>query len=476
MKTKSWLKLLAKVLAGSVGVVAVLAIVVALVPPYKSAVQIDFTRHLSWHHQDAGNPKAGQESFFGVPGTARLIVTSDTREASATVRLNGETVASLDSFNASLQSEFPVALVKDNEISAVVKGPPGSLVSVRVKQIANLEMHVQSRIHFNANVSDFPASRAFYGKLGFKTISGFPDTNTLEMAQAIGIETPTSYDGSQGESAGGYLLHGELIGPGGFGGGIIDLIEFKIPRSDAPPYAQINHLGMAKAAMYTTNISGDYEYMTRIGVKFISPPAVRSDGTSFAIFTDPDGIFYELIEVEGDDKKTQTTHITRVGRLNINVSDFERSRAWYQMMGYDVARKLASTDSIEVARAMGFEDGFEINGALLAHRSDDSTVELVQWMRPYNPERAYPIPVNHIGMHRTAFLTGDIEADVATLKSQGVQFLSDITPCCSGEDSSSSIIAFHDPDGTIVELADAGFMSKIFSALSWFRAWKAEEK
>lgn len=458
-------------LAGVVGVVAVLATAVTLIPPYKTAVEVDFTRHLSWHHQVAGGAETDPKTFFGVPGAARLIVASDGGAASATIRLNGKAVASLDSLDATRQSEFPVTLEKDNRISVLVTGAPGSSVAVRVKQMANLEMHVQSRIHFNANVRDFAASRAFYGKLGFATISGFPDTNTLGMAQAIGIKTPTSYDGSQGASAGGYLLHGELIGPGGFGGGIIDLIEFKIPRNDEPPYARINHLGMAKAAMYTTNIAADYEYMTRIGVRFIAPPTARSDGTLFAIFTDPDGIFYELREVDGADKETETTHILRVDRLNINVSDFERSRAWYQMMGYDVTERLAATESIDVARAMGFEDGIEVNGALLTHRGDDSTVELVQWIKPHNPERAYPIPVNHIGMHRTAFLTGDIEADVATLRSQGVQFLSGITPCCSGEDSSSSIIAFYDPDGTIVELADAGFMSKIFNALRWFRAW-----
>lgn len=468
---KSRLKLLAKALAGLVGLAAVLATVVALVPPYKNAVQIDFTRHLSRHHQGAVNAETDQKTFFGVPGAARLIVTSDGRAASANIRLNGETVASLGGFDETRQSEFPVTLQKDNRISVVVTGAPGSSVSVRVKQIANLEMHVQSRIHFNANVRDFAVSRAFYGKLGFETISGFPDTNTLGMAQAIGIKTPTSYDGSQGASAGGYLLHGELIGPDGFGGGIVDLIEFKIPRNDEPPYARINHLGMAKAAMYTTNIAADYEYMTRIGVRFIAPPTARSDGTLFAMFTDPDGIFYELREVDGADKESETTHIVRVDRLNINVSDFERSRAWYQMMGYDVTERLASTESIDVARATGFEEAYEIDGALLTHRGDDSTVELVQWIKPHDPERAYPIPVNHIGMHRTAFLTGDIKADVATLESQGVQFLSGITPCCSGEDSSSSIIAFYDPDGTIVELADAGFMSKIFNALRWFRAW-----
>ena len=62
------------------------------------------------------------------------------------------------------------------------------------------------------------------------------------MAHAVGISTPTSYDGAQGGAAGGYLLHGELIGLG-LTGGVIDLIEFKIPRNDSPPYSTVNHSG-----------------------------------------------------------------------------------------------------------------------------------------------------------------------------------------------------------------------------------------
>ncbi|MGV0035299.1 MAG: hypothetical protein ACNYPE_10160 [Candidatus Azotimanducaceae bacterium WSBS_2022_MAG_OTU7] len=69
------------------------------------------------------------------------------------------------------------------------------------------------------------------------------------MARAIGIATPTDYDGSKGDHAGGYLLHGELIGAGGFMGGVIDLIEFTIPRDEEPPDAQVNHLGMARASV-----------------------------------------------------------------------------------------------------------------------------------------------------------------------------------------------------------------------------------
>lgn len=451
-----------------VGLLALAAVIVVLIPPYTNAVRIDFTRHLSQHSHGVDDPAVARETFFGVPGSARLIVTTSGDAAGATIELNGKRVVGPDSFTGASSFEVPVALVKDNSLTIALNGAPGSALSVRVKQLADLELHVQSRIHFNNNVSDFAAARAFYGKLGFQTLSEFPDTNTREMAQAIGIETPTAYDGSQGDHAGGYLLHGELIGLSAFAGGVIDLIEFTIPRNEAPPYANINHLGMAKAAMLTTNIAADYAYMKNIGVEFLSAPATRSDGTIFAVFTDPDGTYYELVEVDGEDGETETTHITSLGPLTINVSDFERSRAWYQMMGYEVTRALAPTDSIDVARAMGLGDSFEREGAILTHASDGSTVELVQWITPYDGERAYDIPVNHFGMHRTAFFSSDIEADVATLRAQGVEFLSPITPCCSGPDSGGSIIAFYDPDGTIVELADAPFMGKILTVMKWF--------
>lgn len=461
---KYFLKLLAKILAGAVVLVVVLLIGLSFVPPYTQAVQIDFTRHLSTHDQSNGEA----ESFFGVPGSARLIVTGAEAAVGTAIELNGAVVVGPDKFDGTSAFEVPVELIEDNTISVALGRAPGSTVSVRVKQRADLELHVQSRIHFNANVSDFEAARAFYGSLGFQTLSGFPDANTQSMARAIGIETPTSYDGAQGGEPGGYLLHGELVGLGRFSGGVIDLIEFTIPRNDEPPYAAINHLGMAKSQMLTTNIAADYAYMKDIGVEFISPPVTRIDGTVFAIFKDLDGTFYELAEIEGEDKDTDTTHITGLGHLTINVSDFERSRAWYQMMGYDVSRELEPTDSNEVAEAMGFDGGFQIKGAILSHANDDSTVELTQWITPFNPERAYPIPVNHFGMHRTAFLSSDIEADVATLRSQGVEFLSPITPCCSGDDAASSIIAFYDPDGTIVELANAPVFHKIMTVMKWF--------
>ncbi|HEY5645468.1 MAG TPA: VOC family protein [Pseudomonadales bacterium] len=433
--------------------------------PSAGAATIDLTRYVAHFARGTGHSMA--TAFFAVPGSARLMVDGASPAAPVTIQLNDQTLLLTDS------SAARVVLLEDNTIAVAASGTSDSPVSVRVKQQADVQLQVKLRMHFNTNVSDFKASREFYRELGFETLSGFPDTNTQAMARAIGVSTPTPYDGSAGDEAGGYLLHGELIGLAGFRGGLIDLIEFSIPKNDEPPYPRLNHLGMARAAMYTTNIGADHAHLEQKGVNFLSAPVARSDGSRFAIFTDPDGTFYELIESpggsDGAEPLDRPTHIDRLGAVTINVSDFERSRAWYQMLGYELTQRLPGTESIEVARAMGFDEPFRIDGGILTHPADGSTIELVQWISPYDPEPAYPLPVNHLGIGRIALATDDIAADVASLKAQGVQFVSEITPCCSGPDSWGSIVAFHDPDGAIVELVEQPFLTTFYRIMSWLR-------
>lgn len=417
-----------------------------------NAQEIDLTRYVGT--VDQSNPL--NVSFSAVPGSGRLLI-GDGADA-VTLELNGTDIALTEN------APTPVSLQATNTLRATSQ----QTVRIRIKQVADIELHVLSRVHFNTNVSDFEAARAFYGTLGFETLSGFPDANTVAMAEAIGVTAPTEYDGSQGGEAGGYLLHGELIGVGGFSGGVIDLIEFTIPRNDEPPYDAVNHLGMARAVMHSVDLQADYARLSAAGVKFVSSPARRSDGTLFALFTDLDGTFYELAEIPGERDADSDSQIVGLGHLNINVSDFERSAAWYQMLGYEITRSLPAEESGAAAAAMGFSAPYRINGAILTHVEDGSTIELVEWLSPRDTRPPYPIPVNHLGIHRTAFSTTDIEADVAALKAQGVKFVSEITPCCDGPDSWGSIVSFYDPDGTIVELVEQPIMNAVFRVMRFF--------
>ncbi len=432
------------------------------------AAPADLTRHLETHVQDRGPALVGDDTFFGTEGPARLIVRNgvdggaSSKVDAGSIEINGREILGPHDFaHATDELSVPIDLRADDNTIRVrlncntpnKKCKTGSSLKVRVKQVADITLNWTTRIHFNTNVSSFAVSRPWYRQLGFNVSSGFPDTNTLEVAESLGIKTPTEYDGSHGPEAGGYLLRGELIALQNAGGVFIDLIEFKIPRNTEPPYAKLNHLGMARAALMTTSLDADYAYMTSVmGVKFLSPPVTRSNGTRFAIFQDPDGTYYELQEVGGLPRLNllSPTNIVNIGAVNINVSDFERSRAFYKMLGFEAGVPLADTESPDVARAMGFVEPIEIKGEQIFGYG--TGIELVQWIKPHDPSPPYPIPINHIGINRLAYVTADLSGDVATLKSQGVEFISEIAPCCSGPDSGTGIVSFYDPDGTIIEL------------------------
>lgn len=409
------------------------------------AVEVDLTRHLATLVRTAGQPDSYTERFFGtVDGDARIIVTNGdgknvaTRVTAAAVLLNGRMVVSPERFGRlSGTIEVPVSLLADNEITVQLRGKPGAVVTVRVKQVEDVDLNIVGRIHFQVNASDFATSKAFYQNFGFLAWIPFPPTNTLEVAQAVGLDAP-------------YLINVQVglmvtSSDGGlFGFPAIDLIQWFQPWRPDPPYASLNHLGMARVAIKSADLAADMSRLELAGVEFLTQPAVS--GKRFAIFRDPDGVYYELVE---DPSGPGVAHV------NVNVSDFERSRAFYRLLGLTSSLGPAYINTPEVAALLGASQPVEVEGELIQLPSDGSVIELVQWKSPFDPEAAYPPPINHLGINRMAYLTLDLAGDVARLKAQGVEFLSEIAPCCSGPTSTTGIVAFRDPDGTFIELLGA---------------------
>ena len=98
---------------------------------------------------------------------------------------------------------------------------------------------------------------------------------------------------------------------------------------------------------------------------------------------------------------------------------------------------------------------YQIRGELVVFPADGSAIELVQWIEPFDPSPPYALPINHFGINRLAYSTSDLQADVDALTAQGIEFVSPIAPCCEGPLSTTGIITFYDPDGTLIELVGA---------------------
>jgi catechol 2,3-dioxygenase-like lactoylglutathione lyase family enzyme len=311
------------------------------------------------------------------------------------------------------------------------------------------DIGLMARFHFATHTTNFASARAFYRMLGFtEGTGGFPLTNTHQMARALGMFDLCQYE----------LAVGEVIGLPGSAGANIDLLQFKTPFNPDPPYELPNHLGMAYAALHTTDLDSDVRFLERHGVEFLSEPW-GSVGSRYVFFRDPEGVLYKLLETAPPQPDaSRDMHLTGMPYIGINVSDLDRSLEEYAKFGYTDVTPLEQTEgTLEEAGAWGLDQPFRIRGADIAiERGDRHLLRLVQWLQPFDPEPAYPPPINHIGINRIALMVPDVERAVHILKARGVPFLSEPAPCCSGTGNDPmAIVHAIDPDGVFLELVGA---------------------
>ena len=149
-------------------------------------------------------------------------------------------------------------------------------------------MNIAGLVHVNINCSDFERSKAFYEALGFRLFWKVPETNSAEVAAAVGMPP--------------YRVNGGLMALDGSSGRVvIDLLEWQSPSDGSPPYPNLYHLGIARIAFATSNMDADLATLSSMGVELVGPPArVVIDGVEtggrFVCFKDPDGTILELVE------------------------------------------------------------------------------------------------------------------------------------------------------------------------------------
>lgn len=152
-------------------------------------------------------------------------------------------------------------------------------------------MAITGLVHVNINCSDYDRSREFYAALGFREVWRVPETNTPEVAAAVGMPP--------------YRVRGALLAlEGADPPVIIDLLEWLEPHDTAPPYPHLYHYGIARIALATDDMEGDVERLEAAGARFLSEPAQMPPGSGsnarFVCFEDPDGTVLELVEHGGN--------------------------------------------------------------------------------------------------------------------------------------------------------------------------------
>ena len=148
-------------------------------------------------------------------------------------------------------------------------------------------MNITGMVHVNINCSDFDRSKAFYEMLGFREFWRVPETNTPEVAAAVGMPP--------------YRVKGALMQLQNASPPVtIDLLEWIEPHSNESPYKTLYQRGIARLALASSDLKADYNYLLAQGVEVVSAPAEvkinDQHGSRFFCFRDPDGTFLELVE------------------------------------------------------------------------------------------------------------------------------------------------------------------------------------
>ena len=145
-------------------------------------------------------------------------------------------------------------------------------------------------------------------------------------------------------------------------------------------------------------------------------------------------------------------NITGMVHVNINCRDYEKSKAFYEMLGFEEFWPVPETNSKEVANAVAMPV-YKVKGALMAltGATQRTIIDLLEWRSPRDESQPYP-NLYQAGIARIAFSTSDIDADYSYLLEQGVDVLSEPVRVTMSKTSHSRFFCFKDPDGTFLEL------------------------
>lgn len=375
-------------------------------------------------------------TFKAIDGPAKLVLNGDAVE-DAQILLNGASVHGAAQAQVNGELILDLTLGKENEIEVRVSS---GVLSVRITQITRADLGLLRQGYFGLNTTDMERQRAFYDTLGFtgEIYPAGPETSTT-FAQSLGF--PDNY-----------LIHVALTSlknppepP------FVDTVQFREDSyREEPPYAKLNHLGMAYATYSTTDLDGDYAYLKEQGVEFLSAPADTPNGERFVFLKDQDGAFLKLIATDGEPTPAPGPNLVRLVNTNMNVSDLERSREFYRLLGFSESEPASQTGSGAFAAAHGFDGPIEFEGVdiSLGPDTDGATLQLRQWQHPYDDEPPYPPPVNHLGIDRINFYVEDLSPVLKTMNELGFEQLGP-----PGGSSEISIVFFFDPDGIKVQLA-----------------------
>ncbi len=147
--------------------------------------------------------------------------------------------------------------------------------------------------------------------------------------------------------------------------------------------------------------------------------------------------------------------ITGIYHVNVNCTDIERSRAFYEMLGFRVVAEFREKDNASLDRGLGVASVHTHALFLKAGKGRNATlIDLVQWFDPVSP----PARENHLaalGVPRIALRAENLAEIYKNLKAKGVRFVSEPQQLAFPEFGTEPLFCVClDPDGLMIELVE----------------------
>ncbi|MGB5755658.1 MAG: VOC family protein [Acidimicrobiales bacterium] len=143
--------------------------------------------------------------------------------------------------------------------------------------------------------------------------------------------------------------------------------------------------------------------------------------------------------------------IKAIFHVNVNCSDYERSKAFYESLGFTSVLDLPTGGDAKLAAGLAMPECQGRASIMMLDPQDrrQARLDLIEWTRPRDDRAPYD-HLGRLGINRIALWTIDLEAEYQRLKGDGVEFLSE--PMTMGRHT--RFVCLKDPDGTIIELIE----------------------
>jgi catechol 2,3-dioxygenase-like lactoylglutathione lyase family enzyme len=145
-------------------------------------------------------------------------------------------------------------------------------------------------------------------------------------------------------------------------------------------------------------------------------------------------------------------HVLGIYHVNINVSDLDQSRAFYERLGFRLIEAFGQAGEPDLDRGLGLPYTDTRAYFMGFGRRFETVIDLVEWHEPRAVGGAPP-RMYDLGVPRLALRVKQLDNFYHQLKASGVEFLSE-PQTLRFLKRASRFVCCRDPDGLIIELVE----------------------